>query len=466
MQRAVPTVQKKGLLSKGELEGLIRDGHIDTVIIAICDMQGRLMGKRLTGEFFLESAIDHGTHFCNYLLGTDMEMNTPGGFQEMNWNGGYGDWLARPDWNTARRIPWLEKTALVLADAVDEESGRMIEIAPRSVLKRQIEQAEKKGLRPFMASELEFYLLKDSYEEVHGKGYELIRAAGHYNEDYNLLQATRNEPVYYKLRKWMIESGIPIESSKGEAWIGQHEVNIGYADALSSADRHVLFKHGAKEISIQEGYSLTFMAKPDHRWTGSSGHIHLSCRDLEGEENRFHQPGDELFNMSETMRQFLAGVMAYTRDFSLLFAPNVNSYKRFAHESWAPVHIVWSRDNRSAGYRIVGSGNSLRFENRITGADINPYLAYAAMIGAGLEGIERELELPEEFKGNAYEGKGVARIPGSLYEAIQCWEESEIVNKVLGESVHYHYGHAAKLEQQAYDTVVTNWERARYFEQG
>ncbi|MDR6225431.1 glutamine synthetase family protein [Desmospora profundinema] len=466
MDRTVEAIGNKGLLSKEELVERIGDGRVDTVIIAICDMQGRLMGKRVTGDFFLESVMAHGTHFCNYLLGTDMEMGTPAGYRHMNWNGGYGDWLARPAWETLRLIPWLDKTALVLADAVDEKTGESIEVAPRSVLKKQIERAEQAGYRLLMASELEFYLMKETYEAIHDNGYETMQAAGHYNEDYNLLQATRNEPVYHKLRTWMSQAGIPIESSKGEAWIGQHEVNIRYADALTSADRHVLFKHGAKEIGMGEGVSLTFMAKPDHRWTGSSGHIHISLWDREEKENRFYQEGVEPGNLSPIMGHFLAGVMKYTRDFSLCFAPNINSYKRFAPESWAPVHIVWSRDNRSAGFRIVGEKQSLRFENRITGADINPYLAYAAMIGAGLSGIEEKLDLSVEGKGNAYHAVDAPRIPGSLYEAIRCWEESEVVKKVFGEGVHYHYGHAAKLEQQAYDAVVTNWERARYFEQG
>ncbi|MBA4494587.1 glutamine synthetase family protein [Paenactinomyces guangxiensis] len=455
-----------GILCKNELAEAIRDGKITTVIIAICDMQGRLMGKRLTAEYFLQNGLEHGTHFCNYLLGTDMEMNTPAGYLHMNWANGYGDWTARPDWSTLRVIPWLEKTAMVLADVVDEKTGELIEIAPRSILKKQIQRAEDMGYRLCMASELEFYLFKDTYEEIHEKGYEAMRPAGHYNEDYNLLQATRNEPVYSKFRNYMTQSGIPIEASKGEAWIGQHEVNIRYADALTSADRHVMFKHGIKEISIQDGYSVTFMAKPDHRWTGSSGHIHVSLWDLEQQQNLFYDAQSELYHMSEKMRHFLGGVMKFTPDFTLFFAPNVNSYKRFAPDSWAPISIVWSRDNRSAGFRIVGDKQNLRFENRITGADINPYLAYAAMIAAGLEGIEQQIEPPAEFKGNAYGAKKVTQIPRYMYEAIDWWSNSETVKKLLGEAVANHYEHTARVEQQAYDRVVTSWERARYFEQG
>ncbi|SDW78331.1 glutamine synthetase [Marininema mesophilum] len=466
MDQTIQITRNRGRISKEELVSTIRNGQIDTVILAFCDMQGRLMGKRLTGEFFLQHGSKHGTHFCNYLLGTDMAMNTLSGYRDMNWNGGYGDWLAKPDWDTVRVIPWLERTALVMCDVVDEKTGELIEISPRSILKRQLGRARERGIALTMVSELEFYLMKDSYEEAHHKGYGSLNVAGHYNEDYNLLQGTRNESFYRKLRQWMTAADIPIESSKGEASIGQHEVNMSYDEALISADRHVLFKHGAKEIGIREGAALTFMAKPDQRWTGSSGHIHISAQDIDGGRSLFHEDGSDGDVMSSTMRHFLAGLMAYTRDFALCFAPNVNSYKRFVLESWAPVHIVWGRDNRSSGYRVVGSGKSLRIENRITGADINPYMAYAAMIGAGLQGIEEELELPQEHQGNAYQGEGVQCIPTSLYEAIECWEKSRVVEKVMGEGVRHHYGHAARVEQRAYDAFVTDWERARYFEQG
>ncbi|RAL22509.1 glutamine synthetase family protein [Thermoflavimicrobium daqui] len=458
--------QPMGKISKADLHACLQNGVIDTLIIAICDMQGRLMGKRLTREFLLSQDLDHGTHFCNYLLGTDMEMTTPEGYQHMNWNQGYGDWLAKPDWSTLRIIPWLEKTAMVLADSVDEKTGELIEIAPRTILRKQLKRASSLGYQLHMASELEFYLLKDSYEEVHQKGYEHICLAGHYNEDYNLLQGTRNEPIYAKMRKYMNQSGILIESSKGEAYTGQHEMNISYSEALSSADHHVLFKHGLKEIALQEGVAITFMAKPDHRWTGSSGHIHLSLWDQEGTKNLFDDPKRTQPQMSEKMRFFLGGLLKYTRDFSLFLAPNVNSYKRYAPESWAPVNIVWSYDNRSTGFRIVGKGSGLRIENRIPGADINPYLAYAAMIGTGLKGIEKQIEPTEEFKGNAYQAQNVPRIPASLAEAIHCWANSEIVDEILGEHVARHYELTARNEQQLYDRIVTSWERARYFEQG
>lgn len=456
----------KGLITKEQLEQAIRDSAIDTVIIAVCDMQGRLMGKRLTGDYCLRSGLTKGTHFCVYLLGTDMEMNTPGGYSLMNWETGYGDWLAEPDWSTLRVVPWLEKTALVLADAVDEHTGKLVSIAPRTILQEQLKKAEQMGFHFKMASELEFYLFKQTYEEIYSNGFGAMKAAGHYNEDYNLLQGTRNEPVYRKIRNYMVEAGIPIESSKGEAYSGQHEINMLYGDALTSADRHAFFKHGTKEICMQDGYAVTFMAKPHHQWTGSSGHLHISMWDLGQETNLFFDANGIQYGMSELMEHFLAGLLAHTREFSLFFASNVNSYKRYAPESWAPVSIVWSRDNRTSGYRIVGEGKSLRIECRIPGADINPYLAYSAMIGAGLQGVKYKMALSAEFKGNAYAAKGVPQVPRSLSQAMEVWKESRVVRDVLGGLVTDHYCNMARVEQKAFDSVVTSWERARYFEQG
>ncbi|WNR46925.1 glutamine synthetase family protein [Paenibacillus roseipurpureus] len=454
-----------GLITPAELEQAIQSGLIDTVMIAFCDMQGRLMGKRLTGEFYLRNVQSKGTHFCTYLLGTDMEMNTPSGYEQMNWESGYGDWLASPDWSTLRVIPWLEKTAMVLCDVADEKAGSPIGIAPRNILKKQMLRAEQKGFRLMMASELEFYLFKESYENIHDKGYQHMQTSGHYNEDYNLLQGTRNEPLYRKIRNHMNAAGIPIESTKGEAAVGQHEINMLYADALTSADRHVMLKHGVKEICMQHEHAVTFMAKPHNGWTGSSGHIHISLWDLQGEQNLFYDAAEQPYGMSQTMKYFLGGILACTRDFSLFFAPNVNSYKRFAPDSWAPVHIVWSHDNRTSGLRIVGDQQSLRIENRIPGADMNPYLAYSAMIAAGLYGIENGIEPTAEWKGNAYTMKGLPRVPASLYEAMELWKESPIVRSALGDQVTDHYYNMAKVEQQALNTFVTDWERARYFEQ-
>ncbi|MEX2153672.1 MAG: glutamine synthetase family protein, partial [Gemmatimonadaceae bacterium] len=382
-----------------ELESLIREGAIDTVISAITDLQGRLMGKRVTGDFFLERGRE-GTHFCTYLLGTDMEMRTPTGYRLMNWETGYGDWLADPDWSTLRTIPWLEKTALVLADTRDEATRQLIPIAPRSILRRQIERAEELGCEAMMASELEFYLLRDTYEGAAAKNFHDLRPFGWYNEDYNLLQATKAEPLYRQFRNNMCAAGIPVEFSKGEAAPGQHEVNIHFDAALESADRHALFKHGLKEMAWQNGYAVTFMAKPDHTWTGSSAHVHVSL--WNGKKNIFHDKKGSPYGMSDTMRHFLGGLIHGTRELAFFIAPFVNSYKRFAPGSWAPVHLVWGRDNRTCAFRIVGEGPSLRIETRLPGGDANPYLAYAAIIGAGLHGIEQKIEPPAEFTGNAY----------------------------------------------------------------
>jgi glutamine synthetase len=454
-----------GVISLDQLKQLVATGEIDTVISAVCDMQGRLIGKRVTGSFFIEHCLDHGTHFCTYLLGTDMEMNTPDGFEFMNWESGYGDFLAQADWNTLRVIPWLEKTAMVLSDAVIESTGELVSVAPRTVLRKQIERLKAAGFSAMMAAELEFYVLSDSYDQAHAKGYVDLKRFGWYNEDYQLFQATKAEPLYRKFRNYMTAAGVPIEFSKGEAAPGQHEVNIHYSDALESADRAALLKHGCKEIAYQDGLAVTFMAKPDHDWTGSSGHIHVSLWDDNANKNLFFDaetPG----GMSQTMRWFLGGMIATGREFALLLGLNVNSYKRFASASWAPTNIVWSRDNRTCGYRIVGSGNALRIENRFPGGDANPYLAYAAVLAAGLYGIENQIDPGPEFKGNGYLAKGFPRVPRALYEAIEAWEESGIARDAFGADVAAHYLNAARVEQETYDRVVTSWERERYFERG
>ncbi len=455
----------RGRISVDDLKDLVERDEIDTVVSAVCDMQGRLVGKRVTASFFVEHLLAHGTHFCTYLLGTDMEMETPAGYALMDWESGYGDYLARPDWSTLRVIPWLEKTALVLADAVDEGNGELVPVAPRTILARQVERAAVLGLRPMMASELEFYLLRDSYEGAHAKGFQGLERFGWYNEDYHL-QASKAEPLYRRFRNQMTEASVPVEFSKGEAAPGQHEVNIRYADAVESADRAVLFKHGAKEIAHQDGFAVTFMAKPDQTWTGSSGHIHVSLWDRDGERNLFHDERAGADAMSETMRHFLGGLLAGARELSLFAASTVNSYKRYATASWAPVNIVWARDNRTCGFRIVGHGPSLRIENRFPGGDANPYLAYAAVLAAGLHGIEHRVEPPPEFRGNGYRATGVPRVPRALYEAIAAWEGSEIARGAFGDTVVAHYLNTARVEQQTYDAAVTDWERARYLERG
>jgi glutamine synthetase len=454
----------RGMLTLDELAARIEFGEIDTVIAAVCDMQGRLVGKRVRGEFFIEHCLEHGIHFCTYLLATDMEMSTPEGFDQIDWGSGYGDYLAKPDWSTLRVIPWLERTALVLCDAVEEESGSPIPFAPRNVLQRQIDRLANLGLTPNMATELEFYVLNQTYEEIQAGKFVDLKPYGWYNEDYQLLQSTKVEPLYRRFRNEMTNAGIPVEFSKGEAAAGQHEVNITYAGALESADRAVLFKHGAKEIAHLEHLAVTFMSKLDQRWTGSSGHIHVSLADAETGKNVF-AVGDGR-EMTERMRWFLGGMIAGARDLSLLIGSTVNAYKRFARASWAPVHLVWGRDNRTCAFRVVGRGSALRIENRLPGADSNPYLAFAAVLAAGIDGIERQIEPPDEFRGNGYEAKGMPRIPASLYEAIDCWEGSDLARRSFGESVHAHYLNMGRVEQESFDAAVTNWERERYLERG
>jgi glutamine synthetase len=454
-----------GKLAIEELEARVASGEIDTVITAVCDLQGRLVGKRVTGGHFIDYCREHGTHFCTYLLATEMDLTTPEGFRDQSWESGYGDYLARPDWATLRAIPWLERTALVLCDAWDEEADRAVQIAPRTILQRQVEALAALGFSPRMATELEFYLLRQTYEDANTDGYAHLKPFGSYNEDYQLLQATRAEPLYRRLRNEMTAAGIPIEFSKGEAGIGQHEVNIHYDTALESADRAALFKHGAKEMAHQEGLAVTFMAKPHHTWTGSSGHVHTSLWSLDSDASAFPtDPGSR--EMSDTMRWFLGGLIASARELSLFVASTINAYKRFASASWAPVNIVWGRDNRTCGFRVVGSGNALRIENRLPGGDSNPYLAFAAILAAGRHGIEQRIEPPAELKGNGYTATGVPRIPRSLHEAIACWEQSDLAMELFGTEVHAHYLTAARIEQSLYDQVVTDWERQRYLERG
>jgi glutamine synthetase len=450
-----------------ELEQMVRDGRIDTIVVALTDMQGRLMGKRVQGQAFLDGVIDHGAHFCTYLLGTDMEMNTPDGFRLMNWETGYGDWIASPLWDSLRIVPWLEKTAVVLSDTIDEETHEEIPVSPRTILKRQVARAAAKGLSVKAGSEFEFYVLKESWEESSRNGWSPPQRFGYYNEDYHLLQATKAEPLHRLLRNQMTEARVPIEFSKGEAAPGQHEVNIKYDHVLESADRSVLFKHGAKEIAYLNGWGITFMAKPDHTWTGSSGHLHMSVWDKDRDVPLMHaSDGEEAgpYGLSQLGQRFMAGMMALSRELSIFIAPNVNSYKRYASLSWAPVNIVWGRDNRTTGFRLVGRGPGLHVEDRFPGGDMNAYLTYAAMVGAGLYGLEHELELQPEFKGNGYIAQGVPRMPRALWEAIGELERSQAAREIFGDDVVDHYLNAARVEQEQYDAVVHDWDRERYLE--
>ena len=450
-----------------ELRQLVRDGRIDTVIVALTDMQGRLVGKRVQAEAFLKGVVDHGIHFCTYLLGTDMEMNTPDGFKLMNWETGYGDWIGREVWETTRVLPWLEGTAIVLCDAIDEETGKEIPISPRTMLKRQVERAAGLGYVVKSGTEFEFYVLSDTYEDMAEKGYEDIERVGYYNEDYHLLQATKLEPLYRQIRNQMTIARIPIEFSKGEAAPSQHEVNIRYDEVMESADRSVLFKHGAKEIAWLNGYGLTFMAKPYAEWTGSSGHLHISLWDSRTDKSLFFDPASKApYGMSDTMRWFLGGMMALQREMALFIAPNVNSYKRYATASWAPVNVVWGRDNRTTGFRIVGEGPALHIENRFPGGDMNAYLAYAAELGAGLYGIEHKIEPSPEYKGNGYLAKGCDHMPRALYEAVDLLAKSKAAVEIFGADVVEHYLNAGRVERDAYDAAVHAWDRERYLERG
>jgi glutamine synthetase len=448
-----------------ELQAMVRDGRIDTLVVAITDMQGRLMGKRVQAQAFLNGVIDHGAHFCTYLLGTDMEMNTPEGFALMNWETGYGDWIAVPVWDTLRVLPWLEKTALVLSDTYADEDHTEIPVSPRTILKRQVARALDHGLTIKAGSEFEYYVLKDSWEDSARAGWGIPQRFGYYNEDYHLLQATKAEPLHRLLRNQMTEARVPIEFSKGEAAPGQHEVNIRYDHVLESADRSVIFKHGAKEIAYLNGWGITFMSKPDHTWTGSSGHLHMSVWNEDGTQSLTHDPDSKRpYGMSDTLARFMAGMMALSRELAIFIAPNINSYKRYASLSWAPVNIVWGRDNRTTGFRLVGNGPALHVEDRFPGGDMNAYLTYAAMIGAGLHGIDKKLELVDEFKGNGYVAKGVPRMPRAMYEAIAELEKSKAAVEIFGQDVVDHYLNAARVEQEIYDAMVHNWDRERYLE--
>ena len=443
------------MLTLEELRAEVESGAIDTVVTAFTDMQGRLMGKREHAEFFLDESAEHGIEGCNYLLALDMEMDPQPGYEMASWARGYGDFHLKPDLATLRRLPWLEGTALVLCD-VAWEDGSQVVASPRQVLKRQLERAADAGLEPMFGSELEFYVLKESYEEAHAKNYRDLTPSAPYIIDYHVLATTFVEPLIRQIRNGMQAAGIPVESSKGEAWPGQQEINFRFADALTAADRHTIYKNGAKEIAYLNGCSITFMAKPDHTWIGSSCHVHASLwRDG---ANAFGDD-DELFG------RFLAGQIAGTEELALFFAPNVNSYKRYAAGSWAPTTLAWGLDNRTCGFRIIGHGASKRVETRIPGGDVNPYLAFAAMIAAGLHGIEQELDAPPPLEGNAYESDA-KRFPSTLRDAIAALERSTVARAAFGDEVVDHYLNYGRVEQRLFDQVVTGYERERLFERG
>ena len=442
------------MLTYAELKDLVATGEVDTVVVAFTDMQGRLLGKRLQAEFFVdEMDAGHPVEGCNYLLALEMEMDPVPGYEIASWEQGYGDFGVTPDMATLRRIPWLEGTALVLGD-VGWHDGSPVQPSPRQVLRAQIERAESLGLTPMVGSELEFYLLKETYAEAHANGYTGLTPSVPYILDYHILATTYDEPLMRALRNGMQAAGMRVETSKGEAWPGQQELNFRFSDALTMADNHTIYKNGAKEIAFLHGCAITFMAKPFEDWIGNSCHIHSSL--FRGDEAAFASD-DALFG------RWLAGQIACAKELAVFFAPTVNSYKRYAAGSWAPTTLAWGNDNRTCGFRVVGHGKARRVETRIPGGDVNPYLAFAALIASGLHGLEQELEAPPPLEGNAYESDA-ERFPSTLRDAIAALETGAMARAAFGDQVVDHYLNYARTEQGLFDRFVTDWERKRYFE--
>ncbi len=452
-----------GLLSLAALKQEVAAGTIDTVVVAMTDMAGQLIGKRFEAGHFLESAHQE-THGCNYLLADDIEMEPVPGYAAASWNKGYGDFVLKPDLATLRRVPWVPGTALVLADVLDHHDHGPLPHSPRAALKRQLARLETMKMRAFFASELEFYLFDESYESIHAKAYRDPKTAGYYIQDYHIFQTTKEEPVMRAVRNGLQAAGIPVECSKGEWGPGQEEINVRYADALTMADSHVIIKNAIKEIAHAQGKAVTFMAKWRYDLAGSSSHIHSSLWDAAGKRPLFADPKGE-HGMSALMRHYLAGQLAYARDLSFFLAPFINSYKRFQVSTFAPTRAIWSVDNRTAGFRLCGEhSKAIRVECRIGGADLNPYLAFAALLAAGLAGIEQKLDPGPAFVGDAYRGKRLQEIPGTLREATACLRTSKMLRTAFGDEVVEHYVHAAEWEQLEYDRRVTDWELKRGFE--
>lgn len=453
----------KGTLELSELSARVAEGEIDTVITAFPDHYGRLVGKRYDADFFLEEVSTHGTHACNYLLTVDMEMEPVQGYAFANWESGYGDFHLVPDMASLRVASWLDRTALVMCNVVDEAAHAPVSVAPRTILGAQIEKAAQLGLEPKTGSELEYYLYNDSYREASALHYAQLEPAGWYIEDYHLLQGAREEGFNGAARRHLKASGIPVENSKGEWGKGQHELNVRYADTLVMADRHAIYKQCLKEIADQQGISVTFMAKPEAGKAGSSCHIHFSL--FKDGRNAFvgdHAIGS--LKVSETFQWFLGGLIARVQDVMVFYAPTVNSYKRFEDGSWAPTRIAWCADNRTAGFRVVGSGDGLRIECRIPGADCNPYLAFAAMLASGLDGIANRTAPPAIFSGDVYAARDLDRVPHSLTGAVENFRNSAFARRAFGDFVVDHYTHFYEVERDAFRKAVTDWERARYFE--
>ncbi|MET9563075.1 MULTISPECIES: glutamine synthetase family protein [Streptomyces] len=455
-------------LTVEELHALVASGEIDTVVLAFPDMQGRLQGKRFAARFFLDEVLRHGTEGCNYLLAVDADMNTVEGYAMSSWERGYGDFAMRPDVSTLRRVPWNDGTAMLVADLAWND-GSPVVAAPRQILRRQLERLAEHGFTAQVGTELEFIVFKDTYEHAWDANYRGLTPANQYNIDYSVLGTGRIEPLLRRIRNEMAAAGLTVESAKGECNPGQHEIVFKYDEALVTCDQHAIYKTGAKEIASQEGVSLTFMAKYNER-EGNSCHIHLSLTDADG-TNVMAGDGDGDGDggghghggMSRVMRYFLAGQLAALRDFSLLYAPNINSYKRFQPGSFAPTAVAWGYDNRTCALRVVGHGRSMRFENRLPGGDVNPHLAVAGLVAAGLYGIEHKLELPEACTGNAYTAD-YGHVPTTLREAAEVWENSPIARAAFGDEVVAHYRNMARVELDAFDAAVTDWELRRSFE--
>ena len=450
-----------GLLTLDQLSNLVTKGEIDTIIMAIPDMQGRLIGKRMQASYFLDTAV-HETHGCNYLLTVDMDMEPVPGYKAASWSDGYGDFVMKPDLGTLRRIPWLPGTALVICDTLDHH-GEDIPHSPRAMLKKQLKRLAAKKMMAYTASELEFYLFNETYESAADKRFHDLKTQSNYIQDYHIFATSKEEGIMRAIRNGLEGAAIPVENSKGEWGAGQEEINIRYAEALEMADRHTILKNGIKEIAHLHGKAITFMAKWDYEKAGSSCHIHMSFWDQAGKKALFYDPKSKLHGLSELAQQFLAGQIKHAREMTYFLAPNLNSYQRFVNGTFAPTNIVWSNDNRTAGYRICGHGKSLRVECRIGGADLNPYLAFAAMIAAGLEGIDNKLKLEPEFKGDAYVGD-VPLLSKTLRGALDDLDKSKMFKSTLGKDVVEHYLHTGRWEQLEYDRRVTDWEVARGFE--
>jgi len=461
--------------SRADLARAIERDDIDTVVMAFPDLQGRLVGKRTTGRFFLEQVAEHGTENCDYLIATDFDDVAVPGYKFASYDLGYGDMLARADFGTIRYTPWVPKTALILCDLHSVKTGEPIRVAPRQILRDQVAAAQRMHLEPMIGSEIEFYLFRDSYEQIHARGYGGLTSHSPFMEDYQIVQTTRDEYVIGEIRRGLEAAGIPVEFSKGEAGRGQHELNLAYTRALEMADRNTVYKTAAKEIAGALGRSVTFMAKYDFDETGSSCHVHSSLWHLSdgavrgsafdgGAHGSDARGDDHTPTFTDHFRMYLAGQLAAARDFSILWGPTVNSYKRFQPGSWAPTAVGWGIDNRTLGYRVVGHGASTRVECRIPGADANSYLAFAGTIAAGLYGIRHKLQLTESYAGNGYEAADLPRIPATLAEAADLWQRSDIARECFGDDVHHHMLNMARHEWSTFNQTVTDWERVRYFD--